>query len=47
MKTKPDKSLSELRKSMIKDGAVPNFEGATYLFEGVWIYPDGTLSDEF
>ena len=47
MKTEPDKSLKDLRKSMIGDGAVPNFEGAVYLAEGVWLYPDGSLSDEF
>lgn len=44
-KTEKDDSLKSLRKSMIKDGAVPNFEGAIYLAEGVWINPDGSLSE--
>jgi len=44
-KTKPDDSLKELGESMKKDGAIPNFEGAVYLAEGVWIYPDGSLGE--
>ena len=44
-KTKKDDSLKGLRKSMIEDGAVPNFEGSGYLAEGVWINPDGSLSE--
>jgi len=35
----------ELRESMIKDGAVPNFEGGVYLTDGYWIFPDGTLRE--
>ena len=43
-KTEKDNSLKSLRDSMVSDGAVPNFEGAVYLAEGVWINPDGSLS---
>lgn len=38
-------SMKEIRKDMIKDGAVPNFEGGVYLAEGLWIYPDGSLRE--
>ena len=44
-KTQKDNSLKNLRDSMVNDGAVPNFEGAVYLAEGVWINPDGSLSE--
>lgn len=43
-KTEKDSSLKDLRDSMVEDGAIPNFEGAVYLAEGVWINPDGSLS---
>lgn len=45
MKKESKKSLKNLNKSMVKDGAVPNFEGAVYLAEGLWIYPDGSLKE--
>lgn len=38
-------SLKELRKDMLARGARANFEGATYLAEGLWIYPDGSLRE--
>ena len=43
-KAKKDNGLKSLRDSMVADGAVPNFEGAVYLAEGVWINPDVSLS---
>ena len=38
-------SLKDLRKSMMQSGASPNFDGAVYLAEGLWIYTDGSLRE--
>jgi len=40
IKNQPYNSLKDLRKNMIKRG------GSSYLGEGVWIMPDGTLETE-